>query len=247
MRSHRSRTPSRRSPRPDAVVTFDRGAPAAETFILVHGIGVSSRYFERLAPLLARHGRTIALDLPGFGRAPRPSRPYTVEDYADVVARVLDDRKLVHCVIVGHSMGAQIATRLAVVRPDLVSRLVLIGPVMAPVDRSPLRAAWRLFGDMTCETARSNRLVMGDYLRCGPRWYLAVLPSMLGYRLEDVLPTVPAPVLLVRGARDPVARRDWVSLLARAARSSRTVEIQGSPHVAMHVRSQDVERAIVAG
>ena len=52
---------------------------------------------------------------------------------------------------------------------------------------------------------------------------------------------------LVRGARDPVARRDWVSLLARAARSSRTVEIQGSPHVAMHVRSQAVERAIVAG
>ncbi|WP_348787674.1 alpha/beta hydrolase [Leifsonia sp. NPDC080035] len=226
------------------VVTFDAGAPGGETFLLVHGIGVSSRYFERLAPALAASGRVIGIDLPGFGRAPRPSRPYTVEDYATVVARFLDERDLGPCVLVGHSMGTQIVSRLAVARPDLVSRLVLIGPVMAPRDRSPLRAAWRLFLDTLRERPRSNRLVIGDYLRCGPRWYLAVLPSMLAYRLESELSAIAAPILLVRGARDPIARASWMRSLLALARTATMIEIADAPHVVMHARPDAVARAM---
>lgn len=244
---HRDAAPARRTePAARPVVTFDEGPAAGETYLLVHGIGVSSRYFERLAPVLAAHGRTIGVDLPGFGRAPRPSHPYTVDDFAAVLARLLDELGLRRCVLVGHSMGTQVAARLAVTRPDLVARLVLIGPVMAPRDRTPLRAGWRLLLDTLRERPRSNRIVIGDYLRCGPRWYLAVLPSMLAHRLESELARIDVPVQLIRGERDPIARGDWVAALARIARRGSALTVPGAPHVVMHARPHAVGSAIAA-
>ncbi len=55
-------------------VTSDTGAGDL-TYLLVHGIGVSSRYFERLIPVTSRRARVIAVDLPGFDTAPKPSHP----------------------------------------------------------------------------------------------------------------------------------------------------------------------------
>jgi pimeloyl-ACP methyl ester carboxylesterase len=230
----------------EAVVTVDTGRPddvtaadattGADVFVLIHGIGVSSRYFERLVPALARRGRVVALDLPGFGSARdrRPARPYTVEDYAMVVSRTIERLHLGACVIVGHSMGAQVAAHLAVTRPEQVARLALVGPVMAPRDRTPLRAGLRLLLDTLRESPRANRLVIADYLVCGPRWYLAVLPSMLAFRVEDAVRGVAAPVTVLRGSRDPIARPDWARGLAEVAPQGRFAEVPGCPHVVMH-------------
>lgn len=233
------------------VVTSDRGGRAREgesldeaTVLLLHGIGVSSRYFHRLSSVLAERGRTIAVDLPGFGRAPKPGRRLTVEDYADLVATFLDGRELRGVVVVGHSMGTQVATRLARSRPDLVAELVLLGPVMAPEDRAPLRAASRLALDTLRESPHSNALVLTDYLRCGLRWYLSVLPSMLDYRLEDDLPLIEAPVTIIRGERDPIARADWARAVAALAPEGRFVEVQGAPHVVMLSHAREVARLV---
>lgn len=229
------------------MVVADAGRRDGETFLLVHGIGVGSRYFERLVPELATRGRVVAIDLPGFGRAreERPGHPLTVEDYADVVARLIDRRGLAPAVIVGHSMGTQIAARLARVRPDLVRRLVLLGPVVAPRDRGPVRSAIRLVLDTLRESFRANRVVLGDYLVCGPRWYLAVLPSMLRYRIEDDLPALDLPVAVVRGARDPIARDAWTRRLAALAPRGRFAVVPGAPHVVMHARPRETADEVV--
>lgn len=101
---------------------------ARPLFVLVHGIGMSHRYFDRLQDELIEYGDTLILDLPGFGGTPTPGHRMTVGDYATVIGRALDDEGAGGCVVIGHSMGAQFVTELALGRPDLVSRLVLIGP-----------------------------------------------------------------------------------------------------------------------
>lgn len=230
--------------RPGIVVTFDSGAGEGKAVLLLHGIGVSSRYFHRLAPMLAEQGRTIAVDLPGFGRACKPARRLTVEDYAGLVAEFLDARSLRNVMVVGHSMGAQIVANLARQRSDLVSEVVLLGPVMAPVDRATLRAGSRLAIDIIRESPHSNALVLTDYLRCGPRWYLKVLPSMLAYRIEDDLPALGMPVTIVRGERDPIARTEWSHALASLAPQGRLVEVPGAPHVVMLSRPREIARQV---
>ncbi|MDQ1584064.1 MAG: hypothetical protein QOF36_2118 [Microbacteriaceae bacterium] len=228
-----------------AVVTADIGGGSI-VFLLIHGIGVSSRYFERLIPQLAHYGRVVAIDLPGFGRAPRPARAYSVEDFAIVAADVIDRLHLEACVVVGHSMGTQVATRLALDRPDAVAALALLGPVMSPPDRSLARSTLRLAQDTLGETPRANWLVLNDYVRCGPRWYLSVLPSMLAYRLENDLPAIDVPVIVVRGVRDPIAGREWVAALAALGPNISAVEVPGSRHLVMHARPATTARCLAA-
>jgi pimeloyl-ACP methyl ester carboxylesterase len=62
------------------------GAPTdGRPFVLVHGIGVSSRYFHPSAAQLAKYGTVYLVDLPGYGSAPNPRRDVTISDHANVL------------------------------------------------------------------------------------------------------------------------------------------------------------------
>lgn len=74
--------------------------------VLVHGIGVSGRYFTPLARVLSGSARVCVLDLPGFGGSPRPAAPLSIREHAEVVAGVIAAAGLRRPVLVGHSMGA---------------------------------------------------------------------------------------------------------------------------------------------
>ncbi|MET0481235.1 MAG: alpha/beta fold hydrolase, partial [Mycetocola sp.] len=125
-------------------------APGAgdATFVLVHGIGVSSRYFERLAEELKRYGTVFAVDLPGFGAAPRPPHQLTVEAGAALLAEFVRSEQLAGAVLVGHSMGSQFVVETAAVHPTGIGALVLAGPVVDERARMPWQQGRRLGRDM---------------------------------------------------------------------------------------------------
>jgi pimeloyl-ACP methyl ester carboxylesterase len=225
------RTPARFEHAGRVLLVFEQGRPTGTTFLLVHGIGVASRYFRRLAPLLAEHGRVLTVELPGFGRAPKPRTTQRVEDHGDLLAAYLASRGCTDAVLVGHSMGTQIVVDTALKHP--VGRLMLIGPVTDPEARSALRQGGRLLLDMLREPPASNWIVLSDYAMTGPSWYLRTLPSMLGYDLEAALPRVDVPTTVVRGSRDPIAPPRWARRVRDLLPSSRLVEVEGAPHVAM--------------
>src|SRR4051812_20700615 len=60
---------------------------AGATFVLVHGIGVSSRYFQPAAAELAKLGTVYVVDLPGYGAAPNPRRDVSIKDHAAVLGQ----------------------------------------------------------------------------------------------------------------------------------------------------------------
>lgn len=219
---------------------------AGTQFVLVHGIGVSSRYFSRLARVLARSGGVHAVDLPGFGRAPRPPEPLTVEQHAATVNAYVRSASLGRPVLVGHSMGSQIVVEAALQDPQMYSSVVAMGTVVDPAARTAPRQALRLARDTLMEPPLANWAVLLDYARTGPRWYLRTLPTMLGYRTEEAVRRLAVPLLLLRGARDPVAPHGWVEQLRRLAARARLVEVEGAAHVVMYSRPEQVAREIVA-
>lgn len=110
---------------------YDSGATSSQgpTFLLIHGLGDEADSWQKVFPLLAGQGRVLALDLPGFGRSDHPKRAYTLNFFADTVVALLEHLKIPQAVLVGNSMGAAVALRVAMRRPDLVARLVLVdGP-----------------------------------------------------------------------------------------------------------------------
>ena len=106
----------------------------AAVFVIVPGIGMSHRYSEPLRSELERTASVVSLDLPGFAGFPgSPATAHmTVADRADAIAAHLDGRGITRAVVIGHSMGAQFAVELARTQPSLVSRLVLMAPVVDP-------------------------------------------------------------------------------------------------------------------
>ncbi len=222
------------------------GSGPRPTYVLLHGIGVSHRYFARLHLELAKDSDVYTFDLPGFGDAPRPGRPVPVGEYAAFVRDILGDIARPF-VVIGHSMGTQYAVELALQEPELVAGVVLMGPVVDSNRRSVLRQATDLTRDsMFSESLSSNVIVFSDYLRAGPRWYLKELAVMMEYPIEGRIPGVNQPVLVLRGSKDPVARRPWCQRLADAAPQGTLAEVAGVGHVVQHTATAPTAAAITS-
>jgi pimeloyl-ACP methyl ester carboxylesterase len=101
-----------------------RDAPA---LVLIHGSGGSSRWWDRVVPILAKSYRVIRIDLLGHGRSAKPDGDlYSMEQQAHRVGQALDQLGVAHAIMVGHSTGGYVATALAEQRGDLVTAIALI-------------------------------------------------------------------------------------------------------------------------
>jgi pimeloyl-ACP methyl ester carboxylesterase len=101
--------------------------------LVVHGYLSSHRTWDDVMPALAGQLRVIAPDLPGFGESekPSPSRyAYTFDAFADSLADVVAALELSRVSVCGHGLGGSVALTLATTYPDLVDRLVLVGPLV---------------------------------------------------------------------------------------------------------------------
>ncbi|NUU33123.1 alpha/beta fold hydrolase [Arthrobacter sp. C9C5] len=220
---------------------------AAPAVVLLHGIGASHRYLRRLHGLLADSVDTFSIDLPGFGATPTPEHTLTVAEQATYLLGALEQLGVLEFVVVGHSMGTQFAVEAALQQPQRIPHVVLMGPVVN--DQRPTVAQQALALGRDClffESPSSNALVFTDYLRCGPGWYLKNLRIMMDYRLEERIGAVSAPVLVLRGANDPVAPVDWCRRLAARAATAQFLEIGGTGHVVQHNRAVEVAGSILA-
>ncbi len=84
--------------------------PGVEVFVLLHGYGASSFSWRRWVPHLTGRGHVVLIDLKGFGGAPRPDDGrYAPSDQAELVHRLLEQRRLTAVTLIGHSMGGGIA------------------------------------------------------------------------------------------------------------------------------------------
>jgi len=226
-------------------VLASRGA-GLPAIVLVHGIGVSHRYLARLHDVLAQSRTVYSIDLPGFGGLPKPDRDVDVPTMSRALAEVIESLDAGAVVLAGHSMGSQWVVEVGVQRPDLVTHVVAMGPVTDERHRSVAGQTVALAIDTLGETPTINAIVFSDYLRCGPRWYLTQLRHMLTYPIEDRAASLSAPLLVIRGSRDPIAGLEWCRRLRDRAVTADLVEIPRRHHVAQHSAPRAVAAAILA-
>lgn len=195
--------------------------------VLLHGIGMGRSVYIDFVQRLS--GRVIGLDLPGFGEAPEPQRTLTMERHADLVAAFLRTKGITDAVVLGHSMGSQIATEVAVRHPDVVSALILAGPTVNSAARSIGAQAGYLLRDLLGE--RPTVLWRGgrEYLRGGPH-LLRKIRATVVHEPEQAYPRVNVPVLVVRGSRDPLAPTSWCREIVDAVPDARFEEIPDHGH-----------------
>lgn len=237
---------SRRVDRLRVHATTALGAPAnAPLVVLVHGLGVSSRYFAPLMRALAGDVRMFAPDLPGTGRSESPRHALDVGELAVALQRWLDVRRIERASIIANSMGCQVVSKLAVVAPERVDRLVLVGPTVDPRWRSLRRQIARWLLEATREPLAIFPLLVRDYLRYGPRRFLATGRHALAHRIEDDAPYIEAPTLVLRGARDSFVSAEWMHALARQFPNGRAATVAGAAHAAHFMQPEEVARVVL--
>lgn len=202
-------------------------------FVLVHGIGVSSRYFVPLAEALSRTGDVYLMDLPGFAGLPRPRRALTIPQFAAALDGIVGELSLDRPIFVGHSMGAQVVTELLAGGANTAEVLdeagaVLVGPPVNVRERRLLPLVWRFLQSSRHEPSVIRRIAVAAYLSTGPYWFFAVLPHMMNYPIEERIRAIACPVSILRGEYDSVAPQAWIDLLARRAGAAATTQRSGS-------------------
>lgn len=109
-------------------IAYSDSGRGARTLVLIHGLSsYIPEWTAQLGPLAEQH-RVVAIDLPGYGRSSKANYRYSMSFFARVVERVIEKLALTHVVLVGHSMGGQIALTHALEFPGRAEALVLIAP-----------------------------------------------------------------------------------------------------------------------
>jgi len=182
------------------------------------------------AVYLAPHFQVFAPDLPGFGKSRPPAHVLNIPQLADALAVFLHKAGLEQAAFLANSMGCQVVVDLAVRYPSLVNRAILTGPTMDPLHRSSSTEILRLLGDLPGESFNQIHLAIGDYWQCGPRVMWQSFQYALRDHVEDKLPDVKVPILVVRGSRDTIAPQPWVEKIVSLLPDGQLAVIPGAPH-----------------
>jgi pimeloyl-ACP methyl ester carboxylesterase len=226
-------------------IEYDSYGEGERVLVLVHGLLMNRRMFERLGPELAGHGnRVICVDLLGHGRSDRPEdlRLYSMPLFARQVVALLDHLGRPSAVVGGTSLGSNVALELAVRDPERVRGLFIEMPVLdnalpgVAAAFAPLllglrvgRPVFELVSRLTSAIPRTNHLIdIGlDWARQRPGPSGAVLEGLL---LGETAPhreerrRIEQPALIVGHPRDPLHPFSDSGMLAEELPNGRLVE-----------------------
>jgi pimeloyl-ACP methyl ester carboxylesterase len=242
---------------------IDLGAAPGPPLVFIHGIAGCWQHWLENLPAIAQDRRVIALDLPGFGASPLPSRPITIPAYACVVDALCERLDLGSVVLVGNSMGGFVAAQTAIDFPMRVERLALVSPAgitSANVKRAPGLAFARVMHAMQAERlARVRRLtrrprgrhlvlsiavrhpallkldlVENSLLRgAGKPGFWPAALACLAHDFRDRLTEIQCPTLVVWGREDSILPVLDAEEFARLIPETRVVIIDHTGHAPM--------------
>lgn len=230
--------------------------------VLLHAGIADARMWTREREALAGEGGVHAFDLPGFGSEPLvPGRLSYVEWVAE--------RTPVGAAVVGASFGGRVALELALVRPELVSRLVLVAPALGGWEWSEAATAGFAEeeaalerGDLAAAAESQLRMWLAPGAEPGVaelvremtlRTYELQLPAEDAVEVEwpspparERLGELAAPTLVVVGEKDIPDMHEIAALLERSLPDARLVVIEGAGHLPNLERPQAFDGAVRA-
>ncbi|WP_211238238.1 alpha/beta fold hydrolase, partial [Deinococcus pimensis] len=219
--------PARRTPPPApgtrsdvrvvrGVVTHALVRGEGRDLVIVPGIGCAAFVYDRLADALAPHFRVWSYDPPSHGRSgDAPPGGLRISRLTDHLAAWMREVGLTDAVVLGHSLGGEVAIDLAARSGELVSRLVLLAPTGVPDNPVLTLQLARLAVDAPRERPGLLARVWASYARCGPLNIVRIAADQRHHLTSPLLPLVRSPTLVVRGENDPAIRRDAVRTLCR--------------------------------
>ena len=225
--------------------------------LLLPGITSPAITWGFVGERLAGHTRVTILDNRGRGLSDqRPGLGYTTSDYADDAAGVIEALDLSPVIVLGHSMGARIAARLAARRPNLLRRCILADPPVSGPDRRPYPSPLQKYLDDIDSASRGeafpanpkfseaqNRMRREWLPTCSKE---AVRQSHAAFHQEDMfadLPKIACPTLLVYAGQGGVIADADAAEVVSLLKDGRKIKID---HVGHMMPFEDINAFVAA-
>lgn len=210
-----------------------------EPLLFIHGLGSSGRDWAPQVSHFAADYQVVTVDLRGHGRSTKPSGAYSIKQFADDVAKVMHQLKIIPAHVIGVSLGGMVAFQLTIDAPALVRSLTIVnsGPEIVPRTWKEHVQVWqrlllaRVFSMQRMGQYIADRMFPKpeqEELRRGfvqlwaendPRAYRASLRAAIGWSVTDRLKEIHSPVLVLTASDDyfPVElKRAYAALIPRA-------------------------------
>jgi pimeloyl-ACP methyl ester carboxylesterase len=109
-------------------IAYAEEGSGEKTLLFIHGLSSTLDAWEKNIQGLKDNYRCIAVDLPGYGKSSRNSTNYSLSDYGGMLQEFIEKKDLKNVILVGHSMGGQIAMHTVLNYPEDFQKLILIAP-----------------------------------------------------------------------------------------------------------------------
>lgn len=196
-----------------------------EPFILLHGNGQNSSYFQNQIDYFSTRYRVIALDTRGHGRSPRGTKPFTIEQFSCDLYDFMEALEFSQAVILGFSDGANIAMKFAMNHPNRVKALILNGGNLNPggvklTTQLPIEIGYKIASRFASKSPEAKRNA-----------------EMLGLMVNDPnierneLSKITAPTLVICGSRDMI-RESHTKEIAENIPNAKLSIIKGNHFIA---------------
>lgn len=226
---------------------FTERRGAGVPVVCLHGFCQSSAYWEPTLDRLAESGRAaIAPDLPGFGASADQPGPYTMEGYADAVARMLDKLGISRIVLVGGSMGGVVAQHFALRHSDRVKRLLLVATGAFTTDPAAALAKADILASGPWNAATAGPIVAGFFhqpqsgerqemvtrIAKGASQAAAVEAARSNARSNtfDRLGSIAVPVMIIQGRHDKARTPEHAAAMQKQIADCQVAVLPNSGH-----------------
>jgi pimeloyl-ACP methyl ester carboxylesterase len=228
---------------------FGSGHPV----VFVHGGAGSHEIWEQQVYALADRYRTVTYDLRGHGQSDKPPAGHSIARFVDDLLVLLDVLAVPRCTLVCHGIGGYVGVRCAVQAPARLARLVLVSTGTRLVgEADEVGFAPTLWADyvqgMAVNKADASARLLETYFYRDPgeatrHALLAVMLQWPAYamkllardleatHLDEILPAVGVPTLVIHGVHDRKQRYGGALALARRIPGARLVPFHDSGHV----------------
>ncbi len=261
----------------DRIVTSDgvriawetRGAGSDEVpVVLVHGLGYGRWGWEPVVDDLTATRPVILMDNRGIGASDVPPGPYTAQQMAGDVLAVVEAAGAPRVHVVGASLGGMIAQHVALARPGLVERLVLVcttpgGEAAHAIPRATLELISRMpkMDPVEAITAAADNAlgaVEGDERQRivdrivghrtatpqDPQGWQGQAHAGTTHALGDNVGSIACPTLVVHGTADRVVDPRNADVLVDLLPDARAHMMEGAGHLCFWERPDEFVRVI---
>ncbi len=214
--------------------------------VIIHGVGGHKEDWTGVATALSRNQRVLAIDMLGFGGSSKTGDDLSMHVQAAAIAALLDHEKAESADIIGNSVGGWVAATFAATYPDRVERLILIdvagfkamfeGPPPVNFDPDDADEMQKLI-DITINSDVASTPGLAErafdaYVASGEKaisetWGKSLF---LSPRLEDLLPGIAAPTLVLWGEDDKLFPSVLAGVFAEQIKSASSRLVPNAGH-----------------